>query len=257
MTNNALLKSISLEALLGARAAARERMLAIANSYDELRQVLEPWGSYCAPSLHVSGRIGRLDVRSGVDEVLQSIDGRLWRYLFEHSGLLGLMDHKAKAKWREDIDRGAFPELTAENVASTLAELHDGRREMFERGVVEVFRSLNGRLKTNRKAAYGKKQIVSGFTDRFGMPERLGTERLDDLVRVFAVLDGAPEPARDQQSYALLGKASQAGECEYTTPYVRVKWFRNGNAHVWFLRPDLLDQVNAILARHLPFHLGA
>jgi hypothetical protein len=36
-----------------------------------------------------------------------------------------------------------------------------------------------------------------------------------------------------------------AGQWECATNYFRAKWFKNGNAHLEFLRLDLLRELNA------------
>jgi hypothetical protein len=41
------------------------------------------------------------------------------------------------------------------------------------------------------------------------------------------------------------------------TPYFSLRWFGNGNGHVTFTRPDLVERLNGILARHQPNALPA
>lgn len=39
--------------------------------------------------------------------------------------------------------------------------------------------------------------------------------------------------------------------------YLHLRWFKNGNGHITFKRPDLVEQMNLILAKHYPHALPA
>ena len=45
-----------------------------------------------------------------------------------------------------------------------------------------------------------------------------------------------------------------AGEVpgRHTQDYFDLKWFLKGSCHVTFTRPDLVDKLNAIIAKHHP-----
>jgi hypothetical protein len=65
-------------------------------------------------------------------------------------------------------------------------------------------------------------------------------------------MDGKPEPDHRNGFWRLIHDADKAGFDECGTPYARVRWFKNGNAHLWFKRPELVDKMNKILAKHYP-----
>ena len=70
-------------------------------------------------------------------------------------------------------------------------------------------------------------------------------ERFHDLDKVFHLLDGAGIPKYPGDMVTAMREAMAAGQQECTTKYLKVRWFKNGNAHLEFLRLDLLQKLNA------------
>ena len=66
------------------------------------------------------------------------------------------------------------------------------------------------------------------------------------------VLDGKPEPDHRNGFYLMVSDARQRGETQAENAYLHVKWFKKGSGHVLFKRPDLVEKVNDIIARHYP-----
>jgi hypothetical protein len=197
-------------------------------------------------------------VQDGAEDLIKELDGRAWEYLLEQSGLKSFLDADARAKWSKAIEANDYPPLTRENIHATFRALYDTRGDMFERGVVEIFRSLSWDYRTNSPRKFGKRLIlryaVHVWKDgSFGGPESRATDRLDDLLRVMSVLDGKPEPDYRQRSYTRLceqgwPKTSQVADLGYLS----LRGFKNGNGHVTFVRLDLVDKLNEILAKHHP-----
>lgn len=186
------------------------------------------------------------------------IDCAAWQYLMSESGLRSLMDAGARAKWDESVRSGDVPEFTEANVRSTFGMLHDARGEMFERGVIACFKSLAWDYKTNLPQKFGKR-IVMPYLVGWHSYEK--ANQLDDLMRVMHVLDGKPEPDHRNGIGALLSGAKldgylrRAGEVE--NDYLAIRTFKNTNGHVTFKRPDLVDRMNLIIAKHYPGALPA
>jgi hypothetical protein len=201
---------------------------------------------------------GERSLEERAEGVRRVVDASGWLYLMRESGMQSLMDHGARESWRSKIERGEFPPLTPENIASTFEALHDARAVMFERGVIACFRHISWRYKTNQPQAFGKRLIVSGISEWHGThPSPRRADELDDLMRVFYVLDGRPEPDMRQQ-----GMNAQIGEGLRSTrsvdnQYLSIRLYRNGNGHVTFKRLDLVDKMNRILAKHHPNALPA
>lgn len=200
------------------------------------------------------------------------IDAPAWQYLMHESGMRTLMDAEARKKWDEAISNGDVPELTDPNVRSTFKMLHDSRGEIFERGVIACFKGLAWDYKTNLPQKFGKRIVLTclrssvsagrwgstGSSGSLGYVSHNGTcDRLDDLSRVFNVLDEKPEPDHRQGWYSRIASCNKLGDPDPADDYMSVRCFRNGNGHVTFKRPDLVDKMNLIIAKHYPGALPA
>lgn len=185
----------------------------------------------------------------------QALDVRGWSFLMHASGLRSFMDRQARAEWDKQIKDQNTPELTASNIEATFQCLYDDRAAMVERGVIGVFRRLSWDHKTNLPALFGKKIVVKRFLDHHGFMSP-DTGGLEDLVRAFCVFDGKPEP--DHRAGLVREANTARGEAGVlSNNYLHVRWFKNGNAHATFKRPDLVDKLNHILAKHYPGALPA
>jgi hypothetical protein len=198
--------------------------------------------------------------RAEIDKLVRlGVDSAAWQYLMHESGLRTLMDATAREKWDKAIREGDIPELNGPNVRSTFTMLHDSRGEMFERGVIACFKSLAWDYKTNLPQKFGKRIVVAYLT---GSSSYRKCDELDDLVRVFSVLDGKPEPDHRNGIDSQLRSAGlndwvarKYGTLE--TDYMSIKTFKNGNGHITFKRLDLVERMNKIIASHYPGALPA
>ncbi len=202
----------------------------------------------------------------GDEKLIREIDGRAWSYLLQKSGLQTFLDAAAREKWRHAINKNDVPPLTRANIEGTFTHLYETRGEMFERGVLAVFHALSWDYKTNSPVRFGKRLILRRIVDVWGFGKDVyisgvahgGADQLDDLIRVLSVLDGKPEPDHRQGTYHRLceakwPKAAPVADLDYFT----VRGFRNGNGHLTFTCPDLVDRLNQILAKHHPNALPA
>lgn len=171
------------------------------------------------------------------------------------------MDAKAREAWQTGLDKGKVPELTAETVAATFRTMHDARGAMFERGVIECFKRLSWDYKTNNPFRFGKRFIMSHmFTAwRTGglTTNHRACDELDDLIRVFSVLDGKPEPDHRNGMWRVLSDSNHERLMAAEHEYFSLKWFKKGSGHITFKRPDLVHQLNDIIAKHYPGALPA
>jgi hypothetical protein len=188
-----------------------------------------------------------------------AIDATAWRYLMQESGMRSLMSASKRSEFDDQVSKSRMPELTREAVYATFGALHESRVEMFDQGVIECFKKLSWAYKTNLPQKFGKRIIVSYLTYPYGINSS-AADRLDDLMRVFHVLDGKPEADYRQGCYAQLGTAFReqaAWPKTYQNDYFELRLFRNGNGHLCFKRADLIDAMNAIIGRHFPNALAA
>lgn len=198
------------------------------------------------------------------------IDCGAWQYLMTQSGLRSMMDAAARAKWDKAISDGDVPELNDANIRSTFKMLHDSRGEMFERGVIAVFKGLAWDYKTNLPQKFGKRIVIkylrcsvmpgkwsSGGNSLGSIGSFSKTDALDDLTRVFSVLDGKPEPDVRNGWYGRVSACRSLDDPDPADDYMMIRCFRNGNGHVTFKRLDLVDKMNLIIAKHYPGALPA
>lgn len=195
----------------------------------------------------------RADAESAIVRI---IDRHGWNYLLSESGLRTFMDARAREQWSAQIAKGYVPELTAANIESTFDQLYRSRLDMFERGVLECFKRLSWSYKTNQPFKFGKRIIVR-YLFRDGCPNCRVTDELDDLIRVFCLLDGKPEPDHRHGTHVLVSDAKRERHTETENAYFHLRWPKNGNGHLTFKRPDLVNNLNMILAKHYPNALAA
>lgn len=183
-----------------------------------------------------------------------AIDATAWRYLMDESGMRSLMSASKRREFDDQVSKSHMPELTRESVYATFGALHESRADMFEQGVIECFRKLSWHYKMNLPQKFGKRIILSYLSYSYGINHN-AADHLDDLMRVFHVLDGKPEADHRQGCYAKLSGACRDQSTwpkNFANDYFEVRLFRNGNGHVCFKRPALVDAMNAIIGRHFP-----
>lgn len=193
--------------------------------------------------------------QESVDCFRSELDASIWQYLFEHTGINDCMDAVQKKEWR-NLLLTEVPEITEENIRATFEGLAMNAGDIFRRGAANAFSKLDKRFKSHDAFKIGSRIILTYVFDDWGH-FRYRSEALDTLIdveRVFAKLDGkAPEGS------ALLKKIEEDRKhkkslepCQSVTEteYFRIKGYKNGNVHLWFLRDDLVEKVNRTLAEY-------
>lgn len=102
--------------------------------------------------------------------ITRNLDREIWRGLMQRSGMLSLMDAQARDTWYRSLEYDNFPEISEANIWSTFEQLHQNKDDVFERGVINVFRVLSWNYKTNSPCKFGSKIIVNNLVrwDRWG-----------------------------------------------------------------------------------------
>ncbi|MCU6244206.1 DUF4942 domain-containing protein [Enterobacter asburiae] len=195
--------------------------------------------------------------------ITRNLDRGIWRDLMKRSGMLSLMDAAARDQWYNSLEKDDIPAVSEENILSTFEQLHLNKGEVFERGVINVFKGLSWDFKTNSPCKFGAKIIVSGLVkcDRWGFGLNWGwqRDRLADLERMLMLLDGKPVPDNRADVTRRLGDhihANRHSNC-YEDEMFAIKYFQKGTAHISFKRQGLVDKLNDIIARHYPGALAA
>lgn len=263
MRNAELVPSVSIDAIVMKRDGMVERVrkahLLFLEADELARALFAEEDGYQYHRINLLSRDHRHDFvdGDGLADLIKGIDARIWSYLLRESGMRSLMDATARAEWDKAIEKGDVPAITRESIAATFGALYDGRREMFERGVIAIFRSLSWDYKTNSPVMFGKRLVLRRIADAWG-PNYDGCNRLDDLIRVMSILDGRPEPDYRQGCNRRMHEARWPKENNpLDLGYFTVRGFKNGNGHLTFTRADLVEKMNGILARHYPGALPA
>ncbi len=195
--------------------------------------------------------------------ITRNLDRSIWRDLMKKSGMLSLMDAQARDQWYRNLEGDDIPAISEANILSTFEQLHQSKDEVFERGVINVFKSLSWDFKSNSPCKFGKKIIVNGLVkcDRWGFGLNWGwqRDRLADLERMLMLLDGKPAPDNLADVTRRLGDHihDNRGSNSYEDEMFKIKYFQKGTAHITFKRPELVDKLNDIIARHYPGRVAA
>lgn len=190
--------------------------------------------------------------------ITRNLDREIWRDLMQRSGMLSLMDAQARDTWYRSLEYDNFPEISEANIWSTFEQLHQNKDEVFERGVINVFRVLSWNYKTNSPCKFGSKIIVNNLVrgDRWGLHLITGqqADRLADLERMLYLFSGKPIPDNRENIIIRLDDhiRSVQGKACYEDEMFNIRYFKKGSAHITFRKPELVDRLNDIIARHYP-----
>ncbi|CAI1131211.1 Uncharacterised protein [Serratia quinivorans] len=187
-----------------------------------------------------------------------NLDRGIWRDLMKKSGMLSLMDAQARDLWDRNLEGDEIPAISEANILSTFEQLHQSKDEVFERGIINVFKGLSWDFKTNSPCSFGKKMIINCLVayNRWGYSLCGGWRRdqLADLERMLHLLDGKPIPDnRGDVTTRLMEHVSlQKASHIYEDDYFSIRYFQKGTGHITFKRPELIDKMNDIVAKHFP-----
>ncbi len=198
-------------------------------------------------------------------------DLRVWASLIERTNLETLMDREAKTQLRAQMswvappryharevargDEQRLPAVTVETIYQTLSGFAEQSGAIFRRGLANAFANLDRRFRSHDGFKIGSRVILSYAFDGFGSwnYHRHHRDTLQDIERVFLVLDGKSPRAPYGGIVGAVDHARKSGgvrKTEHEGDYFRVRVFKNGNAHLWFTRDDLVKKANLLLAEH-------
>ena len=195
--------------------------------------------------------------------ITHNIDRSLWRDLMLKSGMLSLMDAQARTQWYQNLEDGDLPAISEANILSTFEQLHQSKADVFEQGIINVFKGLSWDYKTNNPCFFGKKIIISNLVthNRWGYSLTWGFRRdqLADLERMLFLLDGKliPDNRGDISMHLMEHIRDNPGKGVYDDAYFTIRYFQKGTAHLTFKRPELVERMNDIIAKHYPGMLAS
>lgn len=263
-----LINSTNIERIINGRNAALMQIKSLISQLDEVSKLTSSIGGDTAKEWGM--RPGhRYDcwftekTETAMKAITRNIDRSIWRDLMLKSGMLSLMDAEARSDWHKSLDEDEIPAISEENILSTFQSLHCSKGDVFERGVVNVFKGLSWDYKTNSPCKFGKKIIINSLVshNRWGYSLTWGYRRdqLADLERMLHLLDSKPIPDnRNDVTIRLMDHINQQRESQlYEDDYFAIRYFQKGTAHLTFKRPELTDRMNEIVAKHYPGMLAA
>lgn len=184
-----------------------------------------------------------------LEKITIQTDRTIWSNIVHLTDLERLMDRTARDELRKQL-ADTPPPATADNIRATMMSFMEDADMIFRRGIAKAFSGLDRRFRSHEGFKIGSRVILNGaFSTNYSGWNSYGykDEILRDIERTFYVLDGKQQPDRSKGIVGLINEQfSTAFEVE--NQYFRVRRFQNGNAHVWFLRKDLILKVNRLLA---------
>jgi len=257
--------STSIERIITGRNAALTRIESLIRELDDISILTRDIGGGTAQEwgMREGHRYDCWFTEKPVKAMTRNIDRRIWRELMSKSGMLSLMDAQARDEWHKSLEKDDIPAISEDNILSTFEQLNHDKQAVFERGVINVFKALSWDYKTNSPCKFGKKIIVNGLVkyDRWGFGLNWGwqRDRLADLERMLMLLDGKPVPENRADVTRHLSDHIDAKRHDprYENEMFTIKYFQKGTAHITFEQPELVEQLNDIIARHYPGTLAS
>ncbi|MDP3078652.1 DUF4942 domain-containing protein [Bradyrhizobium sp.] len=251
-------QKIKAAALMAARCNPSERHFTSSHH----QEIKDFYAAVCLPDRERYSRVAR-----------RLIDTQVWAYMVERTDLERLMDKEAKDQLRqqmayipEQVDRHSgeiinedemakgLPPATVENIHSTLQMFIAESNMIFRRGIANAFSKLDRRFKSHDGFKVGGRIILTNAFSAYGGWSYTSHHRdtLIDIERTFSMLDGNLTGSYTSAIGAIeqSRRGYQPHQSETETSYFRIRGFKNGNAHLWFLRDDLVEKVNRLLAEY-------
>lgn len=266
--HNELICSTSIERIVTGRDAALSQIEILIHNLDNISRLTSSIGGDVAE--HWAMRQGHAfdcwlmqPVDKAMPVITRNIDRSIWRDLMLKSGMLTLMDAEARSQWAKNLEGGDLPAISEANILSTFEQLHHNKQDVFERGIINVFKGLSWDYKTNNPCYFGKKIIVNNLVkhDRWGYSLNWGWRRdqLTDLERMLYLLDGKtiPDNRHDVSIQFMDFVRDNPHQQVFEDDMFTIRYFQKGSGHITFKRLDLVEKMNDIVAKHYPGALPA
>ena len=268
-THTEVICSTSIERIVTGRNAALVQIEALIHQLEDISTITRSIGGGVAKDWAM-----RQDFRCGswlmekaetaMPVITCNLDRDIWRDLMKRSGMLSLMDAQAREQWYRNLEGDAIPAINEANILSTFEQLHQSKDEVFERGVINLFKSLSWDYKTNSPCCFGKKIIVNNLVSYnqwgFTLNHSYRRDQLADLERMLFLLEGKAIPDNrvdvTARLYEHISGNRQMTQI-YEDEYFSIKYFMKGSAHLTFKKPELMDKMNDIIAKHYPGMLAS
>lgn len=194
-------------------------------------------------------RISDRDLRGAAEDSAKFIRRQAWEYLIDQLQLRTIMSDAAKKHLGKQIEENRLPEITFSNVNETFMQFMKNADGFFQEAIKEVFNflipgSFGAKYKTNQRHTIGAKVIIPFAVEWSRRIQHHKEQQFYALDNVFHRFDGKGTPKYPHDLVTTVSAAIHERKSEAETPYFRCRWYRNGNLHLAFLRPDLLRELN-------------
>lgn len=255
MEHNELILSTSIERVVTGRDSALKQIEQLIEQLDAISRLTSEIGGGIAQDWAMkSGHRYDSWLTEKTDKAMPAVT----RNIDRKSGMMALMDAQARDQWHKNLEEGDLPAISEANILSTFEQLHLNTMDVFERGIINVFKGLSWDYKTNSPCRFGKKIIINNLVshNRWGFSLNWGWRRdqLADLERMLFLLDGKPIPdIRGDISTRLMEHIRDNPAKEvYEDEFFSIRYYQKGTAHLTFKRLDLIERMNDIIAKHYP-----
>jgi protein-L-isoaspartate O-methyltransferase len=188
--------------------------------------------------------------------VTREVDRQCWSNLMTKLGFDTLLDRQAREEFQASLKNDP-PIFNVENCQATFSSIWGDRREMYLRGIANVFMKMDRRFRSHDAFAIGNRLIIERAmnADSWGGWSNYNRrDTLHDVERIFRELDGVGPIGMNERLGIVyhVEQAKKAGGLPTLVEgdYFRVRVFQNGNLHLWFERKDLLVEVNKLLMEY-------
>lgn len=182
-------------------------------------------------------------------------DIAVWSHIIQMTELETVMDKEEKDKLRSELHEDP-PEVTVDNVYATLQRFVADADTIWRRGLASCFSKLDRRFRSHTGWKIGSRVIIDRAFDDWGHWSHYRNHRdtIMDVERVFYILDGLEPPLNYSSIIAKIDHERSGGwgvrQSVIESEYFKVCIYKNGNAHLWFQRDDLVEKANKVLAEY-------
>ena len=206
-----------------------------------------------------------------------------WTSVFKQMEFQRWLDSKQQDNFLRDVERDSTIPFTAENIKTTLENVFQSRKRLFDESVARVFDDLcghavengsgpvapstlsrrwqgsegwktNDNYKVNLKLIFPRGVRYEGWSG-FGLPYDGEARTIySDLDRILCVLDGKPFADCYTVGRALESRCSQvrketnSGGWTFESEYFEGRFFKKGTVHLKWKREDLWELFNKTAA---------
>lgn len=253
----------TITSLVARRDAALELILKARDQLHEALDAAAEAGGAAWPGL--GGDLSELLLSSSqrerfVEGCRRRVDAASWNNVIFSHGFERIMDRQALAEYRGQLEKDP-PVFDVETADATMRQLIIDADRLMRRGIANAFSGLDRRFRSHDGFKIGSRVVLDmAFNDGMWSRGRNHDDTIRDVERILLRLDGQEVPDRYAGIVGLIDQVRQGTYgpfvCDVRTEHLRIKVFRNGNAHLWFLRDDLVRLINLALAEHYGEVLG-